>query len=204
MLNHFRSQPIVDTTLKDIQEKTQTTLSKWKCVDGWAPDDVSENLESLSLDWMIDMTRMFCSYTEQYKPSKNAELIIAYTILGSLVESWMKFFLVIYKDDYRNSAKGRRNFSDKNNKIINADKLTYERMKVLFNSDVINKKTQEGQNISLFLEEIQRRRNSIHFLNYHCDLGNGTNYVEYILKFKDFIQFILNRLPKLPECEYMS
>lgn len=82
------------------------------------------------------------------------ELILAWTNLGTIMESWLKIFYCVYYEDYLKNPK-----KDKKNKIAEPDDMTIESLKSYSIGILWNNKKSEWY---CWVEKVQQRRNAIH------------------------------------------
>lgn len=81
--------------------------------------ETQDIMEQAKLDWLIDLTnQLFIIYNLKNEKTEG-RLIIMNTILGSLTESWLKFFYTIYHDNYINEGTNINKKSDKKTGELN-------------------------------------------------------------------------------------
>lgn len=75
------------------------------------------------LPWIIELTECLRIWVDKDIMMTDGELILAKTNLGSLIESWLKFFLCVYYEDYlKNPIKNK-------GKIVEANKIKFDGLK---------------------------------------------------------------------------
>ncbi len=78
--------------IDDIINLTTKTMNEWKNAYGWAPDSAAKKLDRAMLNWIIELTSCLRIWFEKGESMTEGELILARTNMGSLIESWLKFF----------------------------------------------------------------------------------------------------------------
>ena len=112
------------TKFEKLQINTKNTALLWQDVQGIASVEVTEKLKNAMLDWTVELTDCLHIWLEKGMSMSNGELILARANLGTLVESWLKFFYCVHYDDYlKNPQKNK-------NKIIEPNKMTLESKKL--------------------------------------------------------------------------
>ncbi len=160
---------------------------------GWAPDETIRILKSVNFERILSLMESL-NYYQSKDYLSDGELLIAVTIIGSLVEFWIKFFYTIYIQDYFNSVKEDSRFFDcKKKKIKLPDKIKFETLKQFSRENLLknNEKFEE------WINRIQFKRNAIHTFVYR-EIG-GTEELEYDLEMLSLlIEKIYYRLPDIP------
>ncbi|EDN7351013.1 hypothetical protein F3286_00060 [Listeria monocytogenes] len=166
---------------------TNKVLKDWDNSSGWAPESVSLKLNDAMLDWMIELTDCLSIWTTKEDLLTEGELILAYTNLGSLVESWLKLFYCIYYEDYKINPKRQRGT------LVEPNDMMFQSLKEFSTGKLWEK----NDNWFNWIEKIQQRRNAIHSFNYR-DIGTQDEFFEDIEKFNEFIHLINDRFPPAP------
>lgn len=81
-------------TFKELMNVTNSTMCVWKEYSrGYAPDEVADKLDNATLEWISSLTETLDIWLSKGLSLTQGELILARTNMGSLVESWLKFFI---------------------------------------------------------------------------------------------------------------
>ncbi|WP_100489223.1 hypothetical protein [Sporolactobacillus pectinivorans] len=179
-----------EEVIKQIKEITERELSAWKKARGYAPDEVSDKIEHIMMDWIISLTECLDIWGKKAADLTDGELILARTNLGALVEDWLKLFLVIHLEDYNNNP-----ILDCKGKFIKPEKLSFEKLRIYFKSHILN--LSPGQKFINWIESIQHRRNAIHAFNYK-DIGTVYDLENDFVIYRDFIRYLIDVMPGNP------
>ena len=89
-------------TLDYIIQNTNNITLIWKqaATMSLLPNSVSKKIDSAMLDWLRDLTKTLRLWTDKGFSMTSGELILARVNLGSVVESWLKFFYCVHNVDY--------------------------------------------------------------------------------------------------------
>lgn len=166
---------------------TNKVLKDWENSSGWAPESVTLKLNVAMFDWMIELTDCLRIWTSKGVSLTNGELILAYTNLGSLIESWLKLFYCIYYEDYKLYPKKQRG------QVVEPNNMMFQSLKE-FSTGKLWEKNDDWFN---WIEKIQQKRNAIHSFNYR-DIGTQDEFLKDIEIFNEFIHLVNDRFPPLP------
>jgi len=167
---------------------TKKTMSEWKDPYGYAPNSAAKKLTNAMLPWIIELTECLRIWVDKDIMMTDGELILAKTNLGSLIESWLKFFLCVYYEDYLKNPIVNKS------KIVEANKIKFEGLKN-YCGKILWK---QGDKWDVWIEKMQHQRNAIHSFNFK-DIGKSSDFIKDIDMFFDFITLIIHRLPDSPE-----
>lgn len=179
-----------DEDFKTIVDATNRTIRTWKRARGAAPEEVSDKLETAMLDWISSLTTTLDIWLSKGPDMTEGELILARANMGSLVESWLKFFFCVYLDDYRQDPikKWGREL-DPDNEQLGFEELKQHSRGILWN---------KGDETDRWVGKAQRYRNAIHSFHYR-KIGTPEEFIADISSFRDFIEAICLRLPPLED-----
>jgi hypothetical protein len=91
----------IAVVIDQIIAKSEAICRFWNSAHGWAPDEAAELLAKSRLDRQVSLSRTLKIWLLPTTPrDRDGRLILAWVNLGCLVESLMKFFLSVYRDDY--------------------------------------------------------------------------------------------------------
>lgn len=168
--------------------KTRKFLNEWENPYGYAPDSASRKIEKAMFSWMKELTDCLKIWTDKGETMTDGELILARANIGSLVESWLKFFYCVYYEDYLRAPTYFKG------KIIEPNKMKFEYLKTYSRG----KLWEENDNWDIWIDKIQTRRNAIHSFNFK-DIGTNEEFITDIDKFNDFIELVFTHLPESPQ-----
>ncbi len=171
-----------------LKENTSRIMNLWEKSYGVAPKSVSNKLAGVMLPLMNEVTNSLEYYIEK-KELTTGELIIARTVLGSLVESWLKFFYCVFYEDYKNSPIQNKKG------IIEPNEMSFEGLKQ-YSANILFTGTQDPG--YLWIEKCQQMRNSIHFFNPR-EIGTREEFLEDVRKLNSFVEKIDTYLPPLED-----
>ncbi|MFQ9320731.1 MAG: hypothetical protein ACLR3E_01535 [Enterococcus durans] len=185
-------------TPKSIKENTNFIIETWhtKGIE-IASIQTRKILEQAKVEWLSSLTDDLIEYiclAEKGRKLSSGKLIIANTILGSLVESWLKYFYSVYYAAYE-KEDSEINKKKKNGKtsLILPNLLSLERLKQFGNSHVWTENEFED-----FFETVQKRRNIIHSFNTpKVTLGDEHDFLKLIKEYEKFLENLVVRLPDI-------
>lgn len=173
-----------------IKEMTKETIRSWKDTHGISPNAVSNKLDNAMLDWISELTDTLDIWLSKCPNLTDGELILARVNLGSLVESWLKFFYCIYLDDYRSKPiKKRQAPIDPDHRAVSFEDLKQYSRNILWS---------KGDNIDSWVEKIQQYRNAVHSFLFR-EIGTPQEFVSDIKVYCEFIDTIRERLPPIDD-----
>lgn len=209
--------------VQSIKSMTRNELRHWTKTDKKVlPKNIQVILSDSRLDLIIEMTEALDIWFDKLIFSE-ADSILAYANLGALVESWLKFFYVIYIYDAKNSMsytffdspkhyrkfnklvvqleneKSLNNILELEHKILNLiSAYTVNPDKLSFeNLKVFNFKMFEDKNLFDWISKIQQKRNNIHFFT----ADNISTYDEFINDLFVYSRFLGDLSEYLPPIE---
>lgn len=177
------------TKFKKLKIRTKNTVLLWQNVQGIASAKVAEKLENAMLNWTVELTDCLHIWLEKGISMSDGELILARTNLGTLVESWLKFFYCVHYDDYLKNPLKYKN----KNKIIEPNEMTLEKLK---NFSIGPLFSDTSDNIYLWIDKIQKQRNAIHAFNFK-NIGTPQEFINDIDYLFDFVEKISLQLPDI-------
>ena len=160
----------------------------WIKSDGWAPIDAAKLLSKSRLDWQVSLSRCLKNWIEEpNSDEESGQLILAWVLLGSLVEGTMKLFLSVYYADYKHDIEAIKKKGD----LIDPDSLQLEEMRQYFRKSVWR---EEDGDWDSWILKIQQRRNAVHAFK-NRDIGNFDDFFDDVRKYRKFLHYINDRLP---------
>ena len=175
------------TKFEKLKRLTKNIAVLWQDVQGIASVKVAKKLENAKLNWTVELTECLHIWLEKGVSMSDGELILARTNLGTLVESWLKFFYCVHYDDYlKNHLKHK-------NKIIEPNKMTLENLKKFSIGPLFN---DTSDNIYLWIDKIQKQRNTIHAFNFN-NIGTSQEFIDDVDCLFDFVEKIWFQLPDI-------
>lgn len=180
---------------KEIMELTNDSLIIWvKEMLPLAPDETKKIIDQSRLDWVIDLTNELFIIKELDEVT-NGRIILLNTILGSLTESWLKFFYSVYYDSYSAEDTKINKKKDSENKefyLVPPNELSFEKLRQ-FSNLVFDKMINE------FVQDAQNKRNMIHSFNNPrtTEIGSIEDFQTNLIKFLELIKSINSRLPEI-------
>lgn len=191
-------EKVMEKLAVDIKEVTNSVLVIWAAeAVRKAPAEVQSILGQAKLDWLISLTEELNEIYNQSKRETMSEgkLIIANTVLGSLVEGWLRFFYSVYLQDYEEQdtkINKQYNLKEKKVNLIAPNELSYERLKQF------TLQIWQDETINNFIENAQHKRNIIHSFNEpKHELGNQKDFEKNMITFSRLIKSIENSMPSL-------
>jgi len=191
----------VDEVYQRILNHTTGLCSFWSSPNGWAPIESANLLSKAQLEWHISLTRSLKILLENKKLKEDGILILAWTTLGSLVETNLKLFLSVWYKDYKASVnKTALKGYKKKNKIVNPDQLMLEKLKNFFAAEVYPQtvrdmwKQQGRLDLIEWIDKVQKRRNSIHAFKKR-DIGDFDDFEYELKRYLIFVRRITDTFP---------
>ena len=144
-------------TLDYIIQNTNNITLIWKQAAAMSllPNSVSKKIDSAMLDWLRDLTKTLRLWTDKGFSMTSGELILARVNLGSVVESWLKFFYCVHNVDYHKSPLINKRG------VIEPNNLSFDELKRYSEERLYDK----NGNWVKWVDSIQKKRNSIHAFN---------------------------------------
>ncbi|MGA2917765.1 hypothetical protein [Methanoregula sp.] len=160
----------------------------WIKADGWAPIEAAQLLSKSRLDWQVSLSRCLKLWIVDPDPNDDSgQLILAWALLGSLVEGTMKLFLAVYYTSYAADIEAIKKRGD----LIDPDSLQLEQMRQYFKKSIWRKEDEEWD---LWILKIQQRRNAVHAFK-NRDIGNFDEFFTDVQRYRQFLHYINDRLP---------
>lgn len=161
----------------------------WRDVYGIAPTEAAIKLDHAMLNWMSELTNTLGIWIDKGLTMTEGELILARANLGSVVESWLKFFYCVHYNDYCMNPITRKN------KMIEPEKASFEDLKNFSTGKLWdNDKSKEFT----WVDSVQHKRNAIHSFKYR-DIGTAIDFLLDIDLLYDFVENILSHLPPVED-----
>lgn len=183
-------------TTEQICSLTDQKLALWADVFGYAPIAAAIKLDKAMLTWMKSLTYTLRMWENQAELGEldmtEGEQILAYANLGSLVESWLKFFLSVYYLDYLHNPHQRKGT------VVEPEDLELEELKQYCRGILWSDSAKDP--MFLWIEKVQRRRNAIHSYKYR-DIGKAEEFLDDLEQYQTFLNLICNHLPDDPYWE---
>ena len=154
------------------------------------PASVVQKIDGAMLDWMRELTKTLRLWTDKGSSMTSGELILARANLGSVVESWLKVFYCVFKEDYDANPK----IDKRTGKAIEPNNLTFEELKQFSRNILYNPKGAWDR----WIESVQLKRNAIHSFNYR-EIGSVPDFYDDVEKLYSFIQLITDRFPPVED-----
>lgn len=182
----------------------------WSNASGWASIEAAALLTKSRLDWQASLSRQLRVFLDTENKKESGALILAWCLLGSLIEGTMKLFLSVWYDDYKVETikEDIRAIKDKEGSLIDPDCLALEKLRVFFLKRIYKKDIRKIWRSSgetdwidwvLF---IQNKRNAIHAFK-DRDIGDFDVFFHNLRLYLQFIRNLTDGLP-YPEVEYGS
>lgn len=178
-----------EAIIEKIESVTKEHLVAWKSARGYAPVNVTNKIDKIMIDWIISLTEHLKIWDKNIGNLTIGELILARTNLGTLVECWLKFFLVIHLDNYKSKP-----VVNKKGKVIKPEKLSFEQLRIYYKDNIFLRSNIKYNN---WLESIQHKRNGIHAFNYK-DLGTDEELHSDFFVYFEFIEHLIDSMPDNP------
>lgn len=180
----------IESCFEILKDKTVHTCLTWKDAHGYAPDKVANILDSAMLEWQIELTDALEIWIDKGLNMTNGELILARVNLGAVVESWLRFFYTIYREDYDKKPVKRKNEDLSPEKGLTFDAMVNYSTGILWDDE-----TSEDYR---WLNSIRNKRNAIHAFMYR-DIGTPTDFLNDIVYLCHFVRLLCDRLPPIEE-----
>ena len=160
----------------------------WIKADGWAPIEAAQLLSKSRLDWQVSLSRCLKIWIKEPNPDdESGQLILAWALLGSLVEGTMKLFLSVYYTSYKHDIEAIKKKGD----LIDPDSLLLEQMRQYFRKSIWLK---EDDDWDSWILKIQQRRNAVHAFK-NRDIGTFDEFFNDLRRYRQFLHYINDRLP---------
>lgn len=169
-----------------LKTTTHNQLLLWKRSRGFAPDEVADRLDVAMLEWLDDLTKTLQIWIDKGENMSDGELILARTNLGSVVESWLKFFYTVYYGDYLKAP-----LTKNNGKMIDPKDMSFEQLKDFSVGKLWDDKQSD---MYTFVDSVQHKRNAIHAFNKRS-IGTASDYLDDVDRLCNFIDGLINQLP---------
>lgn len=170
--------------------KTSNTALLWKNVDGIAPQAAAVKLDHAMLNWMSELTNTLSIWIDKGLEMTEGELILARANLGSVVESWLKFFYCVYYDDY-----SKEPIKDKNNNSIEPEDAFFEKLKNFSTGKLWD---DENSDDFKWVDSVQHKRNAIHSFRYK-EIGTACDFLSDVDYLCNFVENVISRLPPIED-----
>lgn len=158
----------------------------WRAAHGWAPYESAELLSNSRLDRQVSLSRCLAIWEGPHEEgAEEGCLILAWANLGALVEGTLKLFLAVWYDAYMEDDLAPRS----KGKVLPPDKLMFRGI-----LDFLGRKELLSAELRTFAEEVQQRRNAIHFFK-DRDIGDPDEFYRALLRYRDLIEDVELSLP---------
>lgn len=184
----------MNSKYEELKRQTNNVTSIWKELRGFAPASVADKMDGAKLRWMSELTDTLGIWMNKGTAMTDGELILARTNMGTLVESWLKFFYCVYYEDYIQQPKMIKS-RKRGNVVIEPEKMSFETLKQ-FGIGIL----WEDQENSMYkwVDKIQRYRNAIHAFQ-DRDIGSPQGFMDDIESLHVFVESIISRLPLIED-----
>ncbi len=180
--------------------RTSEILSDWKKSFGFAPTNVTAVLDKARLDWLVDLTISLKHWSNVRGDVSEGELLLACSNLGAVVEGWLKFFYVVYLNDYYSDFNNVKKADGKGNyNVVDPNNLSFERLKQYSRGKLWEK----GSDWDLWVERVQQKRNAIHAFN-NKDIGTIQEFNDDVVKLGELVKHIHSHLPPIEDYIFTS
>jgi len=180
------SAPDFERTVEGITGFNLRWSAFWRSAHGWAPDSAVDVLADSRLDWQVELSRCLRLWAS-LPDNEEGRLILAWTNLGSLVESSLRVFLAVFLEDYMGSPAARRNGD-----VIAVKDAEFHTLREYFRDhDVWGV---DGSAWDSWILHIQHRRNAIHsFKDRH--IGSLAEFHDDVARYLQLLGMLDARLP---------
>jgi hypothetical protein len=182
-------------------ENLNTQLADfWSKSDGWAPVAAAGLLGKSRLDWQVSLSGSLRLWMRDPADAlTSAELILAWTNLGSLIEGTIKLFLSVYYETFKadiDNLKKVNAYNKKKREPLSPDGLTLEPLRrYCALREILNK-------VDLALVQlVQQRRNAIHAFK-DRPIGDDAEFQQSVMGYLQMLRNVIARLP-YPGDEYV-
>lgn len=183
-----------------IVKKTDCIIYGWENQHmGYAPTIASQKLSHFNFGRMPEMTRELGVLFDEAnydiaEDMTEARRVIAYIVLGGLIEGWLRLFFCIYASDYNENMFSK---VDKKGDIffVKLDKLKFSDMISYISNNIWDKPTDVG--LINWLGKIRKYRNTAHIYNMD-KVGDSAEFVRDVIVYLDFFNKIIGYFPELP------
>ena len=181
------------SNFEKLQIQTNNMVLVWEKTWEIAPDIVADKLDAAMLKWMSELTDTLKIWIDKGSSMTDGELILAWTNMGALVESWLKFFYCVYYADYVKNPfiktkKGKQY-------LVEPNDMKFEDLKNFSKGKLWEDETDP---MYVWVDKVQHYRNAVHAFNYR-NIGSATEYLTDMEEFYKFVNYILNHLPPIED-----
>lgn len=172
-----------------VKIQTKNSALIWKEVRGIVDKKVTDKMDEAMLNWMVELTNCLSIWIDKGENMSNGELILARVNMGSLVESWLKFFYCVFYIDYLKNPKLKKQ------KIVEPNDMKFIELQEFS----IGKLWNDDKELEyIWVNKIRDMRNAIHAFNYK-DIGSGKDFIEDLEKYYKFVDQILSTFPPVED-----
>lgn len=178
----------ISVVIDRIIVKSEAMRSFWNSAHGWAPDGAAELLAKSRLDRQVSLSHTLKIWLPPSAPADHdGRLILAWVNLGCLVEGLLKFFLSVYRDDYR-----RAPIVGHKQRALDIERLELNHLLHFFAREVwLDEQRNQWEGWG---RRVQQRRNAIHFYK-DRDIGTFDEFFDDVKKYHDFLFEIDSQVP---------
>ena len=162
----------------------------WKEARGIAPESAADKLDKAMLKWQSELTKTLKIWIDKGLMMTTGELILARANLGTVVESWLKFFYCVFYEDYCNSP-----ITNNKGKMIEPEKASFDDLKEFSNGKLWDDANSPEY---AWVDSVQHKRNSIHSFRSR-DIGTPQDFLDDVDHRYDFVDNVLSHLPPLED-----
>jgi hypothetical protein len=183
----------IEEVVDRIEALNRGIATFWSKCDGWAPVTAAGLLGKSRLDWQASLSGSLRLWIREPADALTpAELILAWTNLGSLIEGTIKtllsVFYEIYKADIENLKKA--NAYDKAKQQARApDGLGLEQLRNYCKAQHLL-----GDAGDKLVELVQQRRNATHAFK-DRPIGDGAEFQEGVRSYLELLRTVARKLP---------
>ena len=183
----------VGEVINRIESLNQGIARFWAESDGWAPVEAAGLLGKSRLDWQVSFSGSLRLWMrEPADVLTPAELILAWTNLGSLIEGTIKLLLSVYYEDYKadiDKLKKANAFDYKKQTPHSPDGLGMEKLR-----NYCKKQNLLSADGDALVELVQQRRNAIHAFQ-DRPIGDGVEFQNAVRRYLELLRGVNARLP---------
>ena len=159
-----------EETIARIVNLNQGLEKFWSSPVGWASIESAKLLSKSRLDWQSSLSRTLLFFLDTEMQKEEGALIMAWAVLGSLVEGTLKLFLSIFYTEYNAEElqEDSKIVKTSSGKLITPDELALGKLKQFFAlriyPDWVRKQWKDvgEEDWIRWIDHIQFRRNAIH------------------------------------------
>ena len=189
-------------TVSRIIKLNQGLEGFWSSPVGWAPIESAKLLSKSRLDWQSSLSRTLLFFLDTEMQKEEGALIMAWAVLGSLVEGTLKLFLSIFYTEYNAEELqvDSKVIKTCSGKLITPDELALEKLKQFFAlriyPDWVRKHWKDvgEEDWIKWIDHIQVRRNAIHAFK-ERPIGTFIEFFFDVRKYLNFLRRISNTFP---------